>query len=120
MGSAVVFPTTMALGGDGILMPVSVLMFGIFLFSVNSLTQAAAIDVAAGKGLEGTFIGLMWGSNAFFGAMSSIIAGALVEYVGWHSAFYFASGLFFLGFLAALVLPGDAIKQTGGPTVHSH
>ena len=120
MGSAVVFPTTMALGGDGILMTVSVLMFGIFLFSVNSLTQAAAIDVAAGKGLEGTFIGLMWGSNAFFGAMSSIIAGALVEYVGWHSAFYFASGLFFLGFLAALVLPGDAIKQTGGPTVHSH
>ena len=89
-------------------------------FSVNSLTQAAAVDVAAGKGLEGTFIGLMWGSNAFFGAMSSIIAGALVEYVGWHSAFYFASGLFFLGFLAALVLPGDAIKQTGGPTVHSH
>ncbi len=106
MASAVIFPTTMALGGDGLGMTASVMMFGVFLFSVNSLTQAAAVDVAAGKGLEGTFIGLMWGSNAFFGAMASIIAGVLVEYVGWHSAFYFASGLFFLGFLSSLALPG--------------
>ena len=111
MASAVLFPTTMVLGGDGPGMTVSVLLFGLFLFSVNSLTQAAAIDVAAGKGLEGTFIGLMWGSNAFFGAMASIIAGVVVEYIGWHAAFYFASGLFFLGFLSSLALPGDFIRR---------
>ncbi len=120
MGSAVIFPTTMVLGGAGVWMTLSVLMFGIFLFSVNSLTQAAAVDVAAGKGLEGTFIGLMWGSNAFFGAMSSIIAGALVDYVSWDSAFYFASGLFFLGFLSSLALPSDAMNQGGRPAVHTH
>ena len=111
MASAVIFPTTMALGGDGPVMTLSVLLFGLFLFSVNSLTQAAAIDVAAAKGLEGTFIGLMWGSNAFFGAMASILAGVIVEYIGWHPAFYFASGLFFLGFLSALALPGEFVKQ---------
>ena len=111
MASAVIFPTTIVLGGDGPGMTVSVLLFGLFLFSVNSLTQAAAIDVAAGKGLEGTFIGLMWGSNAFFGAMASIIAGVVVEYIGWHAAFYFASGLFFLGFLSSLALPGDFIRR---------
>ena len=111
MASAVIFPTTMVLGRDGPGMTVSVLLFGLFLFSVNSLTQAAAIDVAAGKGLEGTFIGLMWGSNAFFGAMASIIAGVVVEYIGWHAAFYFASGLFFLGFLSSLALPGDFIRR---------
>ena len=112
MASAVIFPTTMTLGGDGLGMTASVVMFGVFLFSVNSLTQAAAVDVASGKGLEGTFIGLMWGSNAFFGAIASVIAGVLVEYVGWHSAFYFASGLFFLGFLASLALPnGTSAKQ---------
>ena len=111
MASAVIFPTTMVLGGDGPGMTVSVLLFGLFLFSVNSLTQAAAIDVAAGKGLEGTFIGLMWGSNAFFGAMASIIDGVVVEYIGWHAAFYFASGLFFLGFLSSLALPGDFIRR---------
>ncbi|MCH9016969.1 MAG: MFS transporter [Chloroflexi bacterium] len=111
MAAAVIFPVTMALGGDGLGMTFSVLMFGLFLFSVNSLTQAAAIDVAAGKGLEGTFIGLMWGSNAFFGAMASVIAGVLVEYVGWHAAFYFASGLFFLGFLSSLALPGKFVQR---------
>jgi len=115
MASAVIFPVTMALGGDGPGMTISVVMFGLFLFSVNSLTQAAAIDVAAGKGLEGTFIGLMWGSNAFFGAMSSIIAGVLVEYVGWHSAFYFAASLFFLGFLCAVAMPGSVIKKEPQP-----
>ena len=125
MASAVIFPTTMALGGDGPGMTVSVLMFGIFLFSVNSLTQAAAIDVAAGKGLEGTFIGLMWGSNAFFGAMASILAAIIIDGVGrfgldwngfgWHAAFYFASGLFFLGFLSSLALPGEFIKRQPQP-----
>ena len=115
MASAVIFPTTMALGGDGLGMTISVLFFGVFLFSVNSLTQAAAIDVASGKGLEGTFIGLMWGSNAFFGAMASIISGVIVEYIGWHAAFYFASGLFFLGFLSSLALPGNFIKRERQP-----
>ncbi|MCH8297562.1 MAG: MFS transporter [Chloroflexi bacterium] len=115
MATAVIFPVTMALGGDGPGMTISVLFFGLFLFSVNSLTQAAAIDVAAGKGLEGTFIGLMWGSNAFFGAMASILAGVLVEYVGWHAAFFFASGLFFLGFLSALALPGEFVKREPQP-----
>ena len=115
MGAAIIFPVTMALGGDGLGMSFSVVMFGLFLFSVNSLTQAAAIDVAAGKGLEGTFIGLMWGSNAFFGAISSIIAGVLVEYVGWHSAFYFASALFFVGFLSSLALPGSFMKREPQP-----
>ena len=115
MASAVIFPVTMALGGDGPGMTASILMFGLFLFSVNSLTQAAAIDVAAGKGLEGTFIGLMWGSNAFFGAIASVVAGFLVEYVGWHAAFYFAAGLFFLGFLCAMAMPGKTMQPEPQP-----
>ena len=108
MATAVVLPLGMALGGGGLLMSLSVLAFGLFLFSVNSLTQAAAIDVADGKGLEGTFIGLMWGSNAFFGALASVAAGVLVEYAGWHSAFYFASTLFFVGLGASLLMPSGS------------
>ncbi|MDA0264039.1 MAG: MFS transporter [Chloroflexi bacterium] len=111
MASAVIFPVTMFLGGDGIGMTISVALFGVFLFSVNSLTQAAAIDVASGKGLEGTFIGLMWGSNAFFGAMSSVVAGVLVEYIGWGPAFYFAASLFFVGLLFALAMPNNRVTR---------
>ena len=114
MATAVVMPLGMAAGGGGPLMSFSVFVYGLFLFSVNSLTQAAAIDVAKGKGLEGTFIGLMWGSNAFFGAISSVAAGALVENFGWHSAFYFASGLFFVGLAASLLMPSGKSGQAVG------
>ena len=114
MGVAVVLPVTLVLGGGGIFMTLSVALFGLFLFSVNSLTQAAAIDVAAGRGLEGTFIGLMWGSNSFFAAASSVVAGALVGLFDWQAAFYFAASLFFLGFLASLILP-----STGKPKVQT-
>jgi hypothetical protein len=67
----------------------------------------------------------MWGSNAFFGAMASIIAGIIIDGVrwfgldwngfGWHAAFYFASGLFFLGFLSSLMLPNNFKKPEPQP-----
>jgi MFS family permease len=96
--------------GDGWGLTAMVFLFGVFIFTVNSLTQAAAIDVAEGKGLEGTFIGLMWGSNAFFGAMASIGAGFLADYAGWSSAFYLAAGLYFLGFVVSLLMPNGRVR----------
>ena len=48
----------------------------------------------------------MWGSNAFFGAMASIAAGALAEFAGWSSAFYMAAGLYFFGFAVSALMPG--------------
>ena len=98
-------------------------LFGLFFFSVNSLTQAAAIDHVSGKGLDATFIGLMWGSNAFFGAGAALFVGWLVDSLqfnvtflgfqfdsGWAVALYFGSALFFVGllvvcFLAVFVFP---------------
>jgi MFS family permease len=91
--------------GGGWGMTVMVFLFGVFIFTVNSMTQAAAIDVAEGKGLEGSFLGLMWGSNAFFGAIASISAGALAEFAGWGSAFYMAAGLYFFGFGVSALMP---------------
>ena len=105
MAAGVILPITMLTGNGGIVMSLSVAIFGLFMFSVNSLTQAAAIDLVEGRQLEGTFIGLMWGSNAFFGFGANIAAGALAVSVGRESVFYFASGLFFLGLIAALVMP---------------
>ena len=99
--------------GDGWGLTAMVFLFGVFIFTVNSLTQAAAIDVAEGKGLEGTFIGLMWGSNAFFGAMASIAAGVLAQYFGWSSAFYLAAGFYFLGFAVSALMPGGRARAGG-------
>ena len=98
--------------GDGWGMTAMVFLFGVFIFTVNSLTQAAAIDIADGKGLEGTFIGLMWGSNAFFGAIASIATGFLANYAGWSSAFYLATGLYFSGFLVSALMPSGRKAPT--------
>ena len=106
MGVTGVITLAIVMMGGGWGMTVMIFMFGVFIFTVNSMTQAAAIDVAEGKGLEGSFIGLMWGSNAFFGAMASIAAGALAEFAGWSSAFYLAAGLYFFGFAVSALMPG--------------
>ena len=105
---ATIMPLTMALSGGGIGFTLSIVVWGFFAFSVNSLTQAAAMDMVAGKGLEGTFIGLMWGCNAFFGFATALSAGALADAAGREAVFYLASSLFFLGFLASMLMP--AIK----------
>lgn len=103
---SVALSITTVLAGGGVGMTLSVALFGLFHSSVNSLTQAAAIDEAEGKGLDATFMGLMWGNNAAFGAVSGVGVGALIKFFGWEVAFYFAAAMFFLGFLVALAIPG--------------
>ena len=130
MAVTVVLPLALVSVGNNALLTLTVVtVFGIFHSVVNSLTQAAAIDEASGRGLDATFIGLMWGSNAFFGAGTTIFAGWLVGGLqfdfswagyywasyfagyGWPSAFYASSALFFIGFLASLVMPRPALPH---------
>ncbi|PKB83212.1 MAG: hypothetical protein BZY88_02650 [SAR202 cluster bacterium Io17-Chloro-G9] len=126
MAVSVILPVTIALGGSGAWMTFSVALFGLFHFAINSLTQAAAIDLAEGKGLEATFIGLMWGSNSAFGVVSLLAAGILVGALpetsfgwampsgftgfGWHAGLYFGASMFFVGWLVSLIIPA-----TGAP-----
>ena len=111
MSTAVILPIFIVLGGSSLVMTVAVVLFGLFHYSVNSLTQAAAIDVVEGKQLEGTFIGLMWGGNAAFGVVSVIVGGLIVEAFSWGAAFYFASALFFVGFLLSLLMSRAGTPQ---------
>ena len=117
-------------GSNALLTLTAVAVFGFFHSIVNSLTQAAAIDEASGRGLDATFIGLMWGSNAFFGFGTTIFVGWLVGGLqfdfallgkywtsdfagyGWQATFYFASALFFIGFLASLVMPRPSLPRS--------
>lgn len=109
---SVVLSVTTVLGGGGIWMWVSIVMFGLFHSSVNSLTQAAAIDEVEGKGLDATFMGLMWGSNAAFGALAGVLVGTLIEFTSWDMAFYAAAALFLVGFFVSLIMPRGGSKQT--------
>lgn len=105
MGVSTLLPVTMVITDTNAAFTASVAVFGLFFFSVNSLTQAVAIDLTQGQRLQGTAIGLMWGSNAAFGAISTVLAGALAQIWGFSAAFYYASALFGIGFLISLALP---------------
>lgn len=114
MALATVLPVTMVLSNGGVGLTASIALFGMFAFSVNSLSQAAAIDMAEGKGLEGTFIGLMWGVNAFFGAATAVGAGILADKAGREAAFFLASSLFMVGFLVSLLMPATGGRRLRG------
>ena len=100
-----VLPVAMVWSGGSVVFTATVVIFGVFFMSVNSLTQAAAIDLIEGKQLEGTAVGLMWGTNLAFGALSPLLAGGLAEIWGFGVAFYYVAALFFLAFLVALTMP---------------
>ncbi len=86
-------------------------IYGILNFSVNNLTQAAAADIAAGRRLESSFLGLMWGNNTFFGAAAALVIFGSVEWFdqnnqGWQYGFYITAVFYFIGLLASLLIPG--------------
>ena len=92
-------------GVDFGLMALAIILFGMFLYSVNSLVQAAVMDMAEGMKLEGTFIGMLWGNNALFGAFSPVIAGLLADRWGTAIPFYYASAIFLTAGILAIRLP---------------
>lgn len=104
MFTSAIFPPLMVMAGTGIYLTITIALFGILLYTVNSLVQAAAMDIAGEMKMEGTFIGMLWGNNALFGAVSPIVAGALAGVFGFQVAFYYAAAIYFIGGLLALRL----------------
>ena len=95
----------MVLTGDGLSLTVLIILMGTVMFSINSLVQAAAMDLAEGKQLEGSLIGLLWGNNALFGSVSPIVLGGLAGHFGFWVIFPYAAAMHLIGTLAALALP---------------
>ena len=115
MAASVIPPLWMVAAGEGIGFTGAVALFGAFLFSVNSLTQAAAMDLAAEHGLEGSAVGLLWGVGTFVGFGASLISGVLAGW-NWDAVFYFGAGSFAVGTVVALVAPNPGARPRGTPT----
>ncbi len=79
----------MALTGSGISFTILVGLMGAFLFALNPLVQAGVLDIAEGKRLEGSMIGLLWGSNAAFNGVSPLIVGFLITSFGYSILFWY-------------------------------
>ena len=115
MAASVIPPLWMVAAGEGIGFTGAVALFGAFLFSINSLTQAAAMDLAAEHGLEGSAVGLMWGLGTFVGFGASLIAGALAGW-NWDGVFYFGAGSFAVGTVVSFIVPNTGAKPRETPT----
>lgn len=80
-------------------------IYGVFNFSVNNLTQAAAADIAVGRRLESSFLGLMWGNNTLFGAVAAVLIFFAVRWFGWELGFYISAAIYFFGLLVSFLIP---------------
>ena len=86
-------------------------LLGIVRFAGANLAQAASLDVAEGRRLEGSMIGLLWGNNAFFGALSPLFLGFIIAQFSppgmddYRLIFPYATVLALLATVAALFLP---------------
>jgi MFS family permease len=78
VGSSVIAVALAIVGEVGWAFTALIGLFGAVRFAVTNLTQAASLDIAEGKRLEGSMIGLLWGNNATWGALSPIILGGLI------------------------------------------
>ena len=94
---------------------VFVAIYGMMNFSVNNLTQAAAADIAAGRRLESSFLGLMWGNNTLFGAVAAFMIFGPVEWFDWQYGFFIAAAIYFAGFLVSLLIPGKPREPEAVP-----
>lgn len=62
----------------GVAFAVLVGALGLVRFAGANMAQAASLDIAEGKRLEGSMIGLLWGNNALFGSLSPLLLGFVI------------------------------------------
>ena len=104
MGVSALLAAAMGLVGQGVGLTVLVGLMGSVLYAANPILQAAAMDIADGLRLEGSMIGLMWGNNALFGAISPLILGLLAQSFGLGVVFWYALVLYLAGALLTVTL----------------
>ena len=97
--------TLLALTGSGLLFSALIALLGAFLFATNGLVQAAALDLADQDGLEGSMIGVLWGSNAIFVGAAPIVIGLLIASFGFGLLFWWVAALNLLATLIASAMP---------------
>jgi len=95
----------LALVGSGLMFSLVLALLGSVLFATNALIQAAALDLADGSSLEGSMIGILWGSNAVFVGAAPLIVGALIASVGYGILFWWVAALSTIATLVAMTMP---------------
>jgi FSR family fosmidomycin resistance protein-like MFS transporter len=90
--------------GEGLSFALVLAFLGVFLYSINPVMLATAID-AAPRGIEASVTALMFTGSAIFGAISPVIAGRLRELHGMDGVFLYTAVIVGLVALASLFVP---------------
>ena len=104
LGGKAIIAGLLALFGTGIALTLLIMALGAFMFGVNSLIQAWALDLAEGRRLEGTMMGTMYGVNMIFQGLAPLIVGVVVSAFGFSSLFVYVAGMNSFGVLMVLSL----------------
>jgi sugar phosphate permease len=94
----------LAVFGTGIMLSILIAALGAFMFGVNSLIQAWALDLADGRRLEGTMMGTMYGVNMIFQGFAPLIVGVVVATFGFSSLFIYVASMNGIGLLLIIAL----------------
>jgi len=90
--------------GEGVSLVVILGLLGVFLYTVNPVMLAAAID-GAPRGTESSVTALMFTGPSIFGAIAPVIAGLLRTNWGMDAVFLYAGGMVGVVAIVALVVP---------------
>lgn len=90
--------------GEGLSLVIILSLLGVFLYTVNPIMLAAAID-GAPRGTESSVTALMFTGPSIFGAISPVVAGLLRTNWGMDSVFLYAGGMVGIVAIIALVVP---------------
>jgi len=89
---------------------------GAFMFALNPLVQAGSLDIAEGKKLEGSMIGILWGTTAAFNGLSPLLAGFLIKSLGYGTLFWYITAVLLVATLCAIVLQFSTPRTSEPPS----
>lgn len=95
---------------QGYLFMGSLVVLGLFLFSVRPVNFAYAMEVTP-KEIGATTVGFIFGLNTAFAAFAPLIAGIVADRVGALSTFFMGSALVLGSAVVTLTLPSVARKK---------
>ena len=82
-----------ALTGHGITLTLLIAAMGAFNFVVNPLVQTWALDIAHGRRLEGSTLGVLDGANFIFTGVGPLMVGVVVAAWGFESLFWYIAAM---------------------------
>ena len=101
--------------GDGALLVPLLAGLGLLSFALHPILQAAALD-QAGRGMEATTIGVMFGLGGFFGGLSPFLGAVIIDHLGGYGSMFYYSGILTAITAGIIIAVPLADSRNAGPT----